>query len=138
MTTSGKAGKRYGVRVVILMTFYVALLFLANWLFDQGYAGGALAWVVAALPALPIIGVFIVIGRLLVELNDEYVRMLMTRQILFATGFMLSIATAWGFFESVDLVPHVEAFYAAILWFAGLGVGGCANAWLERDGGSHE
>ena len=138
MTTSGQAGKRYGVRVTILMLAYVVLLFLANWLFDHGHAEGPLAWVVASLPALPIIGMFVVIGRLLVELNDEYVRMLMTRQMLVATGFMLSIATAWGFFESVDLVPHVEAYYAAVLWFAGLGVGGCVNAWLERDGRGHE
>ena len=138
MTSAGQAGKRYGARVTILMTLYVVLLILANVLFDRGYAEGAIAWAVALLPTLPIIGVFVAIGRLLVELNDEYVRMLMTRQMLVATGFMLSIATAWGFFESVDLVPHVEAYYAAVLWFAGLGVGGCANAWLERDGRGHE
>lgn len=81
------------------------------------------------------IGVFVAIGRLLTSLRDEYQRYLMTRQILIATGFTLSVATAWGFVESFGLLPHVPAFYATVLWFAGLGLGGCINALLERRGG---
>src|SRR3546814_10517736 len=76
---------------------------------------------------LPIIGVFFVMSRLLVTLNDEYQRYLLTRQMLIATGFMLSVATVWGFVESFGLLPHVPAFYAAILWFGGLGQIGRAS-----------
>ena len=75
------------------------------------------------------------IGRLLVEEQDEYLRMLLVRQTLVATGFTLTIVTVWGFLENLDLVAHVDAFYVAILWFVGLGVGSCFN-WLtlKRDG----
>ena len=62
-------------------------------------------------------------GRYLVEEQDEYVRMLMVRQTLWASGFALSVATIWGFLESFDLVGHVDAYYIAVLWFVGLGVG---------------
>jgi hypothetical protein len=134
ITQKSPAQGRYTIRVLVLMTAYVGLLFLANWLFMTGHATGALAWFVALLPALPIIGVVIAIGRLIVELTDEYVRMLMVRQTLIATAVMLGVATAWGFLEDFDLLPHVPAYYAAILWFGGLGVGACANAILERRG----
>ncbi len=127
------AQKRYTYRILGLMTVYGLLLVLANWLFAAGYAEGAAAWAIALLPALPIIGVFAVIGRLLVELNDEYVRMLMVRQSMIASAFMLTLVTGWGFLEDFGLVPHLPAYYAAIVWFAGLGVGGCVNALLERN-----
>jgi len=79
--------------------------------------------------------VFFVLGRYLVEERDEYLRMQVTRQALIATGFAMSIATAWGFLENFDLVPHVYAYYAAILWFAGLGLGTCINKVVAMRGG---
>ena len=132
---SYSAQKRYTYRVLALMVVYVGALVLANWLFERHQPDGAAAWAIALLPALPIIGVFFVIGRLLVELKDEYVRMLMVRQTLVASATMLSVATAYGFLEDFGLTPHLPAYYAAVLWFAGLGVGGCLNAILERGGG---
>ena len=63
------------------------------------------------LPALPIIGIFAAIGRYLVEEQDEYVRMLMVRQTLWASGFALSVATIWGFLENFGLVGHVDGLF---------------------------
>ena len=51
----------------------------------------------------------------------------MVRQTLWASGFALSVATIWGFLENFDLVGHVEAYYIAVLWFGGLGLGACIN-----------
>ncbi|MGE5561940.1 MAG: hypothetical protein ACM3ZV_01380 [Bacillota bacterium] len=125
--TSDSAMKRYNVRVVCLSLFYVAFLLAANYGFSHKLLGGAVAYVAAVLPALPIIGVFAAIGRYLVEERDEFVRMLMVRQTLWASGFALSLATAWGFLESFDLVGHIDAYYIAVLWFAGLGLGSVVN-----------
>ena len=75
---------------------------------------------------------FWAIGRLLVEEQDEYIRMLLVRQTLVATGFTLSLVTIWGFLENFRLVPHVDAFYVAVLWFVGLGVNSVANAMVAR------
>jgi hypothetical protein len=125
--TSAPALKRYNIRVVCLSLFYVAFLFAANYGFNHKLLGGAAAYAAAILPALPIIGVFAAIGRYLIEEQDEFVRMLMVRQTLWASGFALSLATAWGFLESFDLVGHVDAYYIAVLWFAGLGLGSIVN-----------
>ena len=119
--------KRYNRRVIALSLIYAALLFGAVYLFVHHLLSGPIAYVAAVLPALPIIGIFVVIGRYLVEESDEYLRDQFVRQALIATGFALSIATAWGFLENFDLVPHVYAYYAAILWFAGLGIGAGVN-----------
>ena len=121
--------KRYVVRVAIAMTAYVVTLFLAIRLVRDGHMTGPLAWLLAALPGIAVTGVFWAIGRLLVEETDEYQRVLLIRQSLVASAFALSIATVWGFLENARLVGHVDAFYIAILWFIGLGVGSLVN-WL--------
>ncbi|MES2097236.1 MAG: hypothetical protein V4459_10805 [Pseudomonadota bacterium] len=118
---------RYNRRVIWLSLLYAAFLLSAVYGFKHHLVSGAPAWIVAILPSLPIIGIFFAIGRYLVEENDEYLRMLMIRQTLWASGFALSIATVWGFLESFELVGHVESYYVAVLWFGGLGLGSCAN-----------
>lgn len=125
--TKTRATRRYNVRVIMLSLFYCAFLIGAVYAFKHHLVAGPVAWLVALLPALPIVGIFAAIGLYLVEEQDEYVRMMTARQALWASGFALSIATIWGFLESFDLVPHVQAYYVSILWFAGLGLGTCAN-----------
>ena len=124
----GPAIRRYNRRVIVLMLAYAAILMIVVYGFNRHLLSGTPAYVAAILPALPIIGVFGAIGRYLVEEADEYVRMLTIRQTLYASGFALSIATIWGFLEAFDLVDHIESYYVAVLWFAGLGFGSCMNA----------
>jgi hypothetical protein len=121
------AWKRYNWRVVWLSLAYAVGLIGATYGFKHGLVPSGLAYVVAILPALPIIGIFAAIGRYLVEEQDEYVRMLMVRQTLWASGIALSAATIWGFLDSFELVGHVDGYYVVIAWFFGLGVGGCIN-----------
>ena len=122
------AQRRYNRRILVLSAVYALLLFGVVALFKGHRLPGPLPYLAAVLPALPIIGFFAVIGRYLVEEADEYLRDQFVRQALIATGFSLSIATVWGFLENFGLAPHVFAYAAAILWFAGLGIGAIANA----------
>jgi hypothetical protein len=88
---------------------------------------GWAAYLVAILPALPIIGIFAALGRYLVEEQDEYVRMLMVRQMLWASGFALSLATVWGFLDNFQLVGHADGYWLVVAWFFGLGIGSIIN-----------
>ena len=136
MTASTKmspAVRRYTRTMLLLSLAYVAALIIANRLFTYGGLVGWPLWLVAILPALPVIGMFVSIGRLLSSLEDEYVRMLMVRQALVATGFSLAVCTALGFLGDFGLIEHISLYWAAVLWFAGLGLGGCLNWYLERD-----
>ncbi|MBA2934109.1 hypothetical protein HZF05_08345 [Sphingomonas sp. CGMCC 1.13654] len=125
------AQKRYNKRVIGLSLIYAGLLIGAVWLFKHHAVSGPLAWIVAILPALPIIGIFAAIGGYIVEESDEYLRMLLIRQTLYGSGFSLSIATGWGFLESFGMVHHVETYWVSILWFAGLGIGQLVNRITE-------
>lgn len=127
---------RYTRRLAIAMTAYLITLFLAVTLVRKGDVAGPLAWLLAVLPGLCIASVFWVFGRLLVEETDEYQRMLLVRQSLIATGITLSVVTVWGFLESFGLVPHVDAFFVAALWFVGLGIGACWNTVSARNSGN--
>lgn len=129
------AWKRYNWRVVGLSLLYAAFLMGAVYGFKHQMVSGLTAYVVAALPALPIIGIFGAIGRYLVDEQDEYVRTLMVRQTLWASGFTLSVATIWGFLDNFGLVGHVDGYWVAILWFIGLGIGGIVNKLTLGDGG---
>lgn len=121
------ARRRYRRTALGLSVLYAVLLIGVSVFFKTGPRTGVSAYAAAVLPALPIIGVFYAIGRYLVEEQDEFLRMLMVRQILWATGIALSIATVWGFLESFNVVRHVDAYWVAVLWFGGLALGACIN-----------
>ena len=121
------AMKRYNGRMIWLSLLYAAFLLFAVYGFKHHLFGGLIAYIAALLPALPIIGIFGAMGRYLVEEQDEYVRMLLVRQSLWASGFAMSVATIWGFLESFGLVEHVDSYSVAIVWFFGLAVGSLMN-----------
>jgi hypothetical protein len=121
------AWKRYNRRMIWLALLYCAFLLTAVYGFKHGLVPGWAAYMVAILPALPIIGIFAALGRYLVEEQDEYVRMLMVRQMLWASGFALSLATVWGFLDNFGLVGHADGYWLVVAWFFGLGLGSIVN-----------
>ena len=127
MTARTPAWKRYNIRIIWLSLIYAAFLTFAVYGFKHQLVGGGASYLVAILPALPIIGIFAAIGRYLVEEQDEYVRMLMVRQTLWASGFTLCLATIWGFLDNFQLVGHIDGYWIVVVWFFGLGIGGIVN-----------
>ena len=121
------AQKRYNRTILLLSAAYAALLVGAVYLLSRHLVSGPLAYVVGVLPALPVTGFFLAMGRYLFDESDEYLRVLQVRQLLVATGVMLAASTIWGFLEGFELVPHVVAYVWPILWFGGLLLGACIN-----------
>ena len=125
--TRNPAQRRYVQRIAVATLCYLVTLFVAIHFVGEGIVTGPLAYLLGILPGLSVAGFFWAIARLIVEERDEYLRLLLVKQALVATGFTLTLVTIWGFLENLALVPHVDAFYVAILWFFGLGVGSCVN-----------
>ena len=121
------AMKRYNWRMIWMSLAYAVFLIGAVYGFKHALVPALLIYPVAILPAIPIIGIFVAIGRYLVEEQDEYVRMLMVRQTLWASGFSLSVTTIWGFLDNFGLVGHADGYWVVVAWFFGLGIGGIAN-----------
>lgn len=118
--------RRYTFRILGFGLLYAVALVGTLLVMQQAWApGGAAAYVLATIPALPVLGMIWAIGRLVIETDDEYQRFLFVKQILIATALTLAIATVWGFLEDFGMAPHAPAYWATVLWFAMIGVGGC-------------
>ncbi len=123
----GAAQRRYKWRVAMFSSLYLVVLGLMTFVLKSGDPHPAIRTILALLPGLAVVGIFWSVGRLIVEEQDEFLRMLVIRQSLIATGVALSAATVWGFLENADVAPHLDAYWWAIAWFFGIGVGAIAN-----------
>lgn len=121
--------RRYSARLLLFMGSYVAIL-IGSLMFANNGAEHARATLIglALISAFPIIGVFWAIFRLLVEVDDEYQRLLFVKQTLLATALTLAIVTVWQFLEVYDVVAAGPQWMGAI-WFAMLGVAAPVVRW---------
>ena len=133
---SRQANRRYVWRLAAAMSGYVLTLLLANYLIDDVGLTGAAAIAAVLLPALCVAAVFWALGRLLIEERDEYLRTLLVRQVLVASGITLTVTTLWGFLEEFNLAAHIPSWYIAPLFFIGLGIGAVVNKLTVGDSGS--
>lgn len=126
------AYRRYNRRIIAASIAYAAALLAATYAFKHHLLDGPGQWIVASVPALAIIAMFVALGRYMMVERDEYLRLLAARQGLWASGFALSIATLWGFFSAFGLVDHLDVNWMSVVWFFGLGLGAIANEISRR------
>lgn len=121
--------KRYSIRLAIFMSLYIAILVGGmSWMNSGNPPGEPVAALLAILTALPILGIFWTIFRLLIEMDDEYQRLLMTKQIVVGTAMTLAIATIWQFLNAYDVLAQGPQWVGAI-WLAMFGIAGGLVRW---------
>ncbi|MBX7491816.1 hypothetical protein K3163_01185 [Qipengyuania sp. 1NDW9] len=126
----GEAQRLYVKRVAIFASTYLVVLALQVSLLggdDASEASLAARAALSVMPGLAICGIFWAIGRLILDEKDEFIRMLIVRQTLIATGFALGFATIWGFLEAGEVVPHIPAYWFAVAFFGGQFIGAVSN-----------
>jgi hypothetical protein len=124
------AYRRYTGRMIPLSLAYVGAVGLASWLIPDGAAANVATVAIALVPGLAALGWIWAMARFLVELDDEYLRMLEIRKFLIATGFALAITSVWGLLELFTTVPALPIFFVWPLWCVGLAVGQLVN-WRQ-------
>ncbi|WP_324828744.1 hypothetical protein [Qipengyuania zhejiangensis] len=124
---SGAAQRKYLIRMAVLSLFYLVSLFAAESIIADGDRLTPVTLILALVPGLAVAGYFWAMGRYLIDLEDEFLKMLMVRQSLIGTAITLSAASVWGFLENFGLVVHVDAYWWPIGFFFGIGVGALAN-----------
>jgi hypothetical protein len=127
MATQNIAYRAYLKRFVPITFAYIASVALAVRFIDEEAPVTGLTYFLAALPAVGILGWIWAMGRLLVDLDDEYLRLLEIKKALIATGFLLSLMTVWGAMELFAGTAHFPSFFAFPVWCIGLAVGQLAN-----------
>lgn len=121
--TSNAAYRRYLRRILPAAGLYLLAIALATWLIPDDAGATPLTVGIALLPGLGMVAMIWAIGRLLVELDDEYLKMLEVRKALAATGVVLVVSSVWGILELFTDVPHLPVFFVFPLWCGGLAVG---------------
>jgi hypothetical protein len=124
--------RAYNRRALIWAFSYIVLLGIALTARNTWHPTGPILWLLALLPSLTIAYFVWAMGQYLTEEDDEYQRMRQVNAALFATGFLLVIASVWGFLEVFGIAPHAEGFWAVGIWAVGLGLGNAAQALRDQ------
>lgn len=120
---SGAAYRRYVRRFWPASVLYALAIVLASSLIPDDASASVLTVSIALLPGIGMVAMIWAIGRLLVELEDEYLKMLEIRKALAATGVVLTVASVWGILEIYTDVPDLPLFLMFPIWCGGLAVG---------------
>jgi hypothetical protein len=116
--TNNPAVRRFLYRFVVAMLLYILFLVLAVWGFVHFRPTGVVAYMLAVLPALPIIGMLVVVGLYLAEEKDEFVRNMQIQALLGGIGGTLTVVSVWGFLENFTHVPRLDLFLVyPLFWF---------------------
>lgn len=115
------AGKRYVVRTLAFMSGYVAVNVAAIFGAFDDIRSPVAAWGLAAVVSAPVVGQIWATLSLMRE-SDEFVRALVAKQFIVASGLAMAIASVWGFGESYAQAPHIPAWLIYPLFWACFGV----------------
>ena len=114
------AGRQYRTRTLAFMAGYVAVNVAAILgAFDNARPPGS--YLLALAVAAPVVGQLWATLKLL-EASDEFVRGLMSKRIILASGFAIAAATTWGFLESYADAPHLPAWLIYPLFWGCFGL----------------
>ena len=111
------AQRRYVVRMGVAAALCVLFALVAALAFRFGHLTGIPAYLVAILPALPIIGALIGTGAYLGEEKDEFQRNLLIQSLLGGIGITLSATTIWGYLEDFAHAPHLDLVWVYPLFW---------------------
>ncbi|MGA2570459.1 MAG: hypothetical protein ABSF23_08055 [Terracidiphilus sp.] len=110
-TTNSAVQRRYVIRCWVGAGLVVLLSVTAALSFKLGHLHGPLAYLVAALPALPILWVLLETGRYLAEEKDEFQRNLFVQCILGGTFGTLAATTMWAYLEDYARAPRLDLIW---------------------------
>jgi hypothetical protein len=118
------AQRHHSSRVLIAAIVYAAVLIPTVYVTKHQLVAGSWKMVLALGPAVPLIAMFGSYGRYLAEETDEYIRMMVVRQILTATTIAMVCAVVWGFLSDLGGAPPIATYWIAVIWVFMQGVTG--------------
>lgn len=124
MSALGKpssARGRYVFRTVAFMSGYVAVNVMAIFGAFDDIGSPVAAWGLALAVSAPVIGQIWATLSLMRE-SDEFVRAVVAKQFILASGLAMAVASVWGFGESYAAAPHLPAWLIYPLFWACFGV----------------
>ncbi len=103
------AGRSYLIRTLLFMAVYTLINSLTILGVFDSLLGRPLGWLIAIAVALPVAGQVWATLRLMTQ-SDEFVRVIVAKCFVLASGATLTLWTAWGFGETYAAAPHIPAW----------------------------
>jgi putative oxidoreductase len=119
--STSSAHKRYAIRTIAFMSGYVAVNVAAIFGAFDDITSPVAAWGLALTVSAPVIGQIWATLSLMRE-SDEFVRALVAKQFILASGLAMAVASVWGFGESYAAAPHIPAWIIYPLFWACFGL----------------
>ncbi len=119
--STSSAHKRYVLRTMAFMSGYVAVNVAAIFGAFDDIASPAAAWALALTVSAPVVGQIWATLALMRE-SDEFVRAVVAKQFILASGLAMAVASVWGFGESYADAPHIPAWIIYPLFWACFGL----------------
>lgn len=123
-TPLSRARRRYLLRLAPTMAVYAAFVYLTSWSFQHLHPAGVSVYLLAMLPALPLVGSLAVVALYVAEEADEFERSILVRSVLWGLGGSLAVSTIWGALEEFAQAPHRCALYAYFFFWVFMAVSG--------------
>lgn len=116
------AARRFRKSGFSVLAAYFVVFLTVEYVVERTHPVGKLIWLCAALPALPLVLVFFLMGRYLHEETDEYKRDLAVRCLLWGLGGAMSVQVFQSFLQIFGwtgrFVPFCELFVFVIMMLA--------------------
>ena len=119
--SASSAHKRYVVRTMAFMSGYVAVNVAAIFGAFDDITSPVAAWGLALTVSAPVIGQIWATLSLMRE-SDEFVRAVVAKQFILASGLAMAVASVWGFGESYAAAPHIPAWMIYPLFWGCFGL----------------
>ncbi|HXC94728.1 MAG TPA: hypothetical protein VNU92_03460 [Edaphobacter sp.] len=119
-----KAGRRYLYRLIPMSVVYVAVVYLSKWSFRHFHPTGLVVYLLAILPALPMVGSLAIVGLYVAEETDEFERSILVRSILWGLAAALAISSIWGTLEDFAQAPHLSSFLSYLSFWIVMAISG--------------
>ena len=107
---SNSVNRRFHRRSLVVMVLYVLSLAVMSLAIDHLHPKGMALYLLALLPALPIVAAIVIIALYLSEQKDEFVRTLQIESMLWGVGATLTVTTIWGALEKFAHIRPMSLF----------------------------
>ena len=120
--SNSAAEKRYRRDVLRFMAAYVVVLFCASWFVRHDGAQHFFLYFWSVVPAIPILGVVVRMGRYLQEEKDEYLRLMTMQAVLVGTAALLATLVVSDFLRAFANTGALPPFVSFLIFCAGMAV----------------
>jgi hypothetical protein len=106
----------YNRRILLASGAYMLCFFASIALYERVSHDSPALWLMALVPAIPLLCMIWAMVRYLAEETDEYLRHRAIMAALFGLAVVLALGTIWGFLETFGLAAHVWNWWVFPAW----------------------